>query len=41
MMNLTLDDKRVRIEVNLEASRQAGLEISSRLLGLAKIVSNR
>jgi hypothetical protein len=38
VMNLASDGKRVHVEVNLKASRQAGLEISSRLLALAKVV---
>lgn len=39
MINLALIDNRIRIEINLETARQAGLEISSKLLSLAKIVA--
>jgi YfiR/HmsC-like len=33
-----LEDNRVRFEVNVEAAHQADLNISSRLLTLAKII---
>jgi hypothetical protein len=39
IINLTLEDSRVRFEVNVDAARQADLTISSRLLALAKIIS--
>jgi hypothetical protein len=39
MINLILEDNRVRFEVNVEAAKQADLNISSRLLALARIVS--
>ena len=39
MIRFTLEDNRVRFEVNVEAARQADLNISSRLLTLAKIIS--
>ena len=38
MVNLYLQDNMVRIEVNLDASKRAGLNISSQLLKLARIV---
>jgi YfiR/HmsC-like len=38
MINLILEDNRVRFEVNVEAAKQADLNISSRLLALARIV---
>lgn len=38
IINLTLEGNRVRFEVNIEAAKQANLNISSRLLALAKIV---
>jgi hypothetical protein len=37
IINLTLEDNKVRFEVNVEAAKQANLNISSRLLALAKI----
>ena len=39
MIRFTLEDNRVRFEVNVEAARQAELSISSRLLTLARIIS--
>src|SRR5207302_9764285 len=38
IINLTLEDNKVRFEVNIGAAKQANLNISSRLLALAKIV---
>lgn len=38
VINLTLEDNKVRFEVNVGAARQADLTISSRLLALAKII---
>jgi uncharacterized protein DUF4154 len=38
IINLTLQDNKVRFEVNIEAAKQANLNISSRLLALARIV---
>lgn len=38
IINLTLEDDKVRFEVNVEAAKQANLNISSRLLALARIV---
>ena len=38
IMNFTLEDNKVRFEVNVEAAKQADLTISSRLLTLARIV---
>ena len=38
IINFVLEDSKVRFEVNVEAAKQAGLTISSRLLSLAKIV---
>ena len=36
--NLIVEDNKVRFEVNLDAAKQADLNISSRLLALARIV---
>jgi hypothetical protein len=38
MINLVLEDNRVRFEVNVKAAKEADLNISSRLLALARIV---
>jgi len=38
IINLTLQDNKVRFEVNIEAAKRANLNISSRLLALARIV---
>jgi hypothetical protein len=38
IMNFTLEDNKIRFEVNVEAAKHADLTISSRLLTLAKIV---
>lgn len=38
IINLTVEGNRVRFEVNIEAAKQANLNISSRLLALARIV---
>ncbi len=38
VINFTLEDSKVRFEVNVDAAQQVGLNISSRLLSLAKIV---
>ena len=38
IIDFTLEDSKVRFEVNVDAARQVGLNISSRLLSLAKIV---
>ena len=38
MIRFTLEDNRVRFEINVEAAREADLNISSRLLTLAKII---
>ena len=38
IINLTLEDNKVRFEVNIGAAKQANLNISSRLLALARIV---
>ncbi len=39
MINLYIEDESVRVEINVEASRYEGLEISSKLLKLARIVT--
>jgi YfiR/HmsC-like len=39
IIRFTLEDNRVRFEVNVQAARRADLNISSRLLTLAKIIS--
>src|SRR5947208_2904068 len=38
MINLILENNRVRFEVNVKAAKDADLNISSRLLALARIV---
>jgi hypothetical protein len=38
MINLVLDDNKLRFEINLDAAAQTRLKISSKLLSLAKIV---
>jgi hypothetical protein len=38
IINLVLEQNKVRFEVNLSAARQANLKLSSQLLGLARIV---
>ena len=38
IINLVLDNERVRFEVNIDAAKQADLNISSRLLALATII---
>jgi YfiR/HmsC-like len=38
IINLVIEDNKVRFEVNVEAAKEADLNISSRLLALAKIV---
>jgi hypothetical protein len=38
IINLTLEDNKIRFEVNVDAAKEADLNISSRLLALAKIV---
>jgi hypothetical protein len=40
IINLTLEDSKVRFEVNVDAAKAADLNISSRLLALAKIVQS-
>jgi hypothetical protein len=39
MIELVRDGDRISFEVNLDAARRAGLTVSSKLLGLAKVVS--
>lgn len=39
MINLTREENRLRFEVNISAAAQSGLKISSKLLALAKIVT--
>ncbi len=41
IINFTLEEDRVRFEINVNAARAAGLKISSRLLSLAKIIGGR
>lgn len=38
IINFVLEDDRVRFEIDVQAAKQAGISISSRLLALAKIV---
>ena len=40
IINFLDDGKRVQLEINLDAANRARLEISSKLLSLAKIVKN-
>jgi hypothetical protein len=40
VIGLLVEDKRVRLEINVAASQRAGLEISSRLLMLARLVED-
>ncbi len=40
MINLVVEDRQVRFEVNAEAARHAGLRLSSRLLELARVVND-
>lgn len=40
MINLFLDDDRVRFEINDAAAQKAGIDISSKLLSLAKLVND-
>jgi hypothetical protein len=39
MINFILENSQIRFEANVDAARQAGLNVSSRLLSLAKIVT--
>jgi hypothetical protein len=39
MIRLMLEDNRVRFEVNVEAAQHGNLNISSRLLTLARIIA--
>jgi len=38
MINMTIRDKRVRLQVNLRAAEAVGLKISSKLLQVAEVV---
>jgi len=40
MINLTLEENRLRFEINQLAAERAGLKISSKLLSLAKLVAD-
>jgi len=40
MVNFFSQDGKIRFEVNLEATRQGGLKISSKLLSLARITDS-
>jgi len=40
MIQFSLEDQRVRFDINLDAASRAGLKISSKLLVLAQIVKN-
>jgi hypothetical protein len=39
MINLLLEEQKVRLAVNLEAVRASGFSLSSRLLPLARIIA--
>ena len=41
IINFTIVEKKVRFEINIDAAERAGLRISSKLLKLAKIVSEK
>ena len=41
IINFIVEDNRVRFEVNVDAAKQANINISSRLLSLAKIVQSQ
>jgi hypothetical protein len=41
IINLVLRDRKVRIQVNLDAARRANLKISSKLLGVADVVKGK
>ncbi len=41
IINLTVEKNKVHFEVNQVAAESAGLEISARLLSIAKIVKNQ
>ncbi|MBM4264875.1 MAG: YfiR family protein [Deltaproteobacteria bacterium] len=41
MINLLVEDRKIRFEVSLDVAEKAGLKISSRLLKLAKTVRDR
>jgi hypothetical protein len=41
IINLALRDRKVRVEVNLDAARSANLKISSKLLGVADVVKGK
>jgi len=38
VINFTMEESRVRFEINVDAAERAGLKISSKLLSLAKII---
>jgi hypothetical protein len=40
MINFTMHDKKIRFEVNLQATRDSGLKLRSKLLKLAKRIIN-
>jgi len=40
VINFALRDRKVRVQVNLDAARQANLKISSKLLSVADVVKN-
>ncbi|PYV15768.1 MAG: hypothetical protein DMG21_14080 [Acidobacteria bacterium] len=41
VINLTVEENKLRFEVNLDAAERAGLKISSKLLSLARIVRDQ
>jgi len=41
IINFTLKEKKVRLEVNLNAARKANVQISSKLLGVADVVNGK
>ena len=41
IINLTVEENKVRFEINLLAANRAGLKISSKLISLARIVKEQ
>ena len=41
MINFLLEDNRVRFEIRFDATEQAGLKVSSRVLTLAKTIHGK
>lgn len=41
VINFVLEDRKVRFEINAEAARRKGLQVSSQLLGVARVVKGK